>query len=1204
MLFLLAGAAAAGLYLWPGSGESPEERWFAEGEGALSEGRYEVAVDRFGKCVDRSPRNASLRLALGKALLASGRPEEGRAEIERARELDPSRTEPLALLGRCAAEAGRIEEAVEMLREAARRTATADALIDLGRIEIERGRVTDGLGWLEKGCEGAGRGAPPLGAALRAMELYGERDRVLGDRESGARARELADRVVAWSERFGGERSWEAATARALLVQGNVEAAEALANEIARRSSGRDLADALMVQARATGALKLPRENVADFLGRAIAADDRPVRHREAARIWEELGSPERALSTLESAVVAFPGDLGLVTARAEAMARRGHAGEAAELLHGREQEFGEEPDFALCLAETLRRAGDLDRALGVLESIESSAAGPATLERRIAVEKLERALLAGPGAKEAREVLRSVPRPPVDPEGDPWAIAAEGLFLALERRHEPARELLEALWRQDPLEPRWRLLLGRARFLAGAYEDAVKHLTEVFDRTEAEWPAYRRTLVLACYRRGLYRAAIAAAERLAGGRPDDEDSRWLQARVLLAAGETEKAAAAFEMLVGAHPGNARTRLSLAFARALLGDGEDPNAAQLRSRETVASEEEARQVDAAGTLLRRLRADAARGGVGAGPRTRIAEFFYALGHREEAVAIYRREIALHPRDALARRRLCEACLDEGRDLTPVLDQIGFLEAREPDNPLLGYLRGRTEVLAGDPARGVVILERFVAARPKDRGGRLALGEARWAAGDAKGAAAELLAAWRLDPWDPRARRAMGRAVASAAELCYEAGDDAGLRSLLEDVAGFTPPPGNGLSLSRLLMEAARCASGDGRPAGVSGDLAGRRLARLIALIRGLRPRAAEPGAPGEGGLDRHLGALEALASGAPEESLLILDRGGAGAPDVLLTADVRIAALGIAGRADDAVAFAQSLVETRPREALCHVLSGHARLGAGDAEGARGAFERALDLSPGLVFALHPLAELTLVESGAEAAARWVRSLARERPDEAGIHFLAGWVLSRCGRAGEATGYLGRAAERAPGHRDALLLLARCCREAGLREEAGEALARAHARDPGDEDVLLLLAEHEEGRGNREGSVRRLRECLLRRPDSEIARASLCERLEEQEEARFLLLRGLRADPESPILLRALARLVRADGQDAVARDCLRRAEQGLRARLTAPDGEGVDLVPGRVPHRLADLGAADLAERLRVIREELHALGSTEEGD
>ncbi|PJJ96837.1 hypothetical protein CO641_13410 [Lysobacteraceae bacterium NML91-0213] len=179
-----------------------------------------------------------------------------------------------------------------------------------------------------------------------------------------------------------------------------------------------------------------------------------------------------------------------------------------------------------------------------------------------------------------------------------------------------------------------------------------------------------------------------------------------------------------------------------------------------------------------------------------------------------------------------------------------------------------------------------------------------------------------------------------------------------------------------------------------------------------------------------------------------------------------------VVALNFAGwlRRSGSLAEALQVLEAAPATAQSRLQAGSLHLQRGDAQAARAAFARALELQPGLVQAWHGLASALQAEGGLEAADDALQRATALAPDYAPAWINRGAVLRMLGRLDAATACLQRA--QALGHdtpevRNALL---------GLLQDRGEpaqALAAARALViaapdfvPAQESLGHLLWEH------------------------------------------------------------------------------------------------------------------------------------------
>ncbi|ABC83563.1 hypothetical protein [Anaeromyxobacter dehalogenans] len=1039
--------------------------------------------------------------ALGRAataLLAAGRPELARDLYRRAR----------------------AEAAADPVRSAALAGARAEALARAGAPEPER---LDALG--------------------EAADL------ALDAGEPEAARRLLADAVV---------------LARAL--DRPAEAARLSLQLDALAAAAGDFA-AAAAHARAAGALLLDAGDpagAAEALDRAVAAapgDAEGVELLErAARALGDAGGPHlaRALAARAAAAAPGPARAAALVALADVHAAAGATGDAEAALrealaHDRASAAarerltailtatGRDPEVARMLLDRAAREADPAlRARMRRDAVMRLAASPDPADRARAAEACAALATEGPA--------------------DPVALRAAAALLRDLGRREEAIPLLAALVRADPDDEdaareladayadrhleRAELFLGRAahargparaarlreaaRALHAAGEDerARAALRDAFDA----WPADDGAFVAAL------REAAAEPERLDGvlsaraaAVPAEAAScHRARADALLAFGEGERAAAAYEAALAAAPGDVETLAALA---ACLAATRGPPAAAELDRRLVAGAEEAR--------------GAVPASAEAAARYRLGLAAWAEGRASDGIAHLERALALAPGDeragiawaalahghaalgdadlalAAARSRaeralalglaeerrvaleaaaeLAETLGDAGRDAADLLEALLQLRAREGEGPgALAALAGRAAAAldaAGAPARA--------------REAR-ALGGLEPAAPDAApppaappaGAreAARAAAERALSSDDPAER---AEAFTVAAEALARAGaPDEEVRGALELAAGADPDApgpwrararleaawGEPLAAARALLSASIRSDGDEaarsaleaarlfEDAGAHGDAA--RAYRAAVLAR--------PGCVPA----RTVLAEEALAAGDPGaavEHLRAIPEAGL-APDARTAHRRRLArALDAAGRADEAEALYAELLAADP----------------GDPE----AFERAaaLALARGALDAWLDLAQLH-----EQALAAWGQT-ARRRD----LRQARGDLFASAGHLDAARGAFLSVLELDPVYPPALDALAALDgrRDGWAEAAAGLAAEAGAAADPAEAAALHL---------------RRARILLDRLGDEDAAAAALHDALASARESGTAA--ALRGAEEAEALLAGMGR--------------------------------------------------------------------------
>jgi len=128
-------------------GSTPSLDQLRMGLGAMEEGRYEVALDRYRMALERAT-TSELRfqshLGMGSAAAALGRLDDARSSYEAALEIKPGHAQGLFFLGQVANDQGRYEDAATLFANAAVRDPDMiEALVELGVVYAQLGRHRD-----------------------------------------------------------------------------------------------------------------------------------------------------------------------------------------------------------------------------------------------------------------------------------------------------------------------------------------------------------------------------------------------------------------------------------------------------------------------------------------------------------------------------------------------------------------------------------------------------------------------------------------------------------------------------------------------------------------------------------------------------------------------------------------------------------------------------------------------------------------------------------------------------------------------------------------------------------------------------------------------------------------------------------------------------------------------------------------------------
>ena len=171
---------------------------FDRGILALTEQRFDEAVERLGRVISLHPENLIARMNLGKALSHLGRLEEARAQYEEATLLAPKSATCTNLLGESLQALGRYEEAIETFEKIADDpTHGHDAQKGIGMTLVLMGRPEEGLLTLRRLADSVGGDSNTFTVLSERVGLYIEaRDAVDTDPSDERRRLRLADLAI------------------------------------------------------------------------------------------------------------------------------------------------------------------------------------------------------------------------------------------------------------------------------------------------------------------------------------------------------------------------------------------------------------------------------------------------------------------------------------------------------------------------------------------------------------------------------------------------------------------------------------------------------------------------------------------------------------------------------------------------------------------------------------------------------------------------------------------------------------------------------------------------------------------------------------------------------------------------------------------------------------------------------------------------
>jgi tetratricopeptide (TPR) repeat protein len=452
-------------------------------------GQLDEAEAAFERALALAPRRAALHRALGQVLLASGKPGEAIAPLERSLELEDD-PEAWRALGLAQASSGHPDDALASWRRALDGSAgpperDAELLLEMAQLEAGRGRDAEAADLF---LASFARRSSPV-ALAGAAESDAKAGRWREAKDANRRLLELdalapAVRAEAWAR-----------LAYAHASGGELEeAAEAFAKAIAAGSDDgqmhQDLGILLYRLGRFTEAVEhfrrayelRPTALSLVYLGRCEKARDRPgpaILSLEGALAAGEELDPETRQAARE--------ELGYLYARIHEYERAARAFEAALSM-------GPDASIEARLGRMRRLLGRLEEARRTLESVPLDSLPPAeaaeVLDDLAAVHESEHRPAAAMEARaRARELAPSAERD-----------YRLGLLKQQARDLPGAITLLEAAVAADPARSSYRVALAYACEQAGRPQDSARLFEDVVSR-EPDYPGLSQELAYSLMR-------------------------------------------------------------------------------------------------------------------------------------------------------------------------------------------------------------------------------------------------------------------------------------------------------------------------------------------------------------------------------------------------------------------------------------------------------------------------------------------------------------------------------------------------------------------------------------------------------------------------------------------------------------------------------------------------------------------------------
>jgi tetratricopeptide (TPR) repeat protein len=456
-------------------------------------GRPDDAVDSLRRALGSDGASGYLRVRLADALLAVGRLDEARDELDAASRLEPDRPEAFVVRSRLFSRLGDRAGAEAALEHAiALDPGLEEAYLALAALQRDAGR--EALAIRTLGALAAHVASAPaeeaLGrAALRARNRKGAREHLrraieLDGARNDARV-ELARLALGDGDVELGLASLTTAAERSREPRLSLELARAFVLS-GRRAQGLALLDRLEEDAATPGArldvavafLDVGVPNRAASIATAVLAEDRRGDHRGAARAVsaravEALGKPRDAIAIWQEVLATDPEYVIAVSARARLLREAGRASEARAALEAAITDrvarlrFDERDQLEVVLAELRAGLGERDEALAALEALSTSR--PRASALRLARARLERAAGRGPRALALLE--------PLAQGGDLRAAQALAELLADAHHLAEAQRVLERAEGAAPHDVEIADVLGTVYLQLGRLDDAERLL-------------------------------------------------------------------------------------------------------------------------------------------------------------------------------------------------------------------------------------------------------------------------------------------------------------------------------------------------------------------------------------------------------------------------------------------------------------------------------------------------------------------------------------------------------------------------------------------------------------------------------------------------------------------------------------------------------------------------------------------------------
>ncbi len=705
-----------------------------------------------------------------------------------------------------------------------------------------------------------------------------------------------------------------------------------------------------------------------------------------------------------------------------------------------------------------------------------------------------------------------------------------------LAKKDSPAAvvELMNAIV-VAPESPEVRFLLGTALREAG---DPIGAEVELRKAIDYGYPVAKvmPEILAALLDQGAYAKVLKESES-----PGVEDPKARAAIVaargdaLLAGGQRPDAAAAFAQALLSDPDNTRARVGEARIAAIGGDTAKAQTlvAALLAREPSATE---------AWLLQ-------------------AALLATRGDRAGARGAYERAIAAAPYDVKAYAALIPILVQEGQ-LDEAAKRFAAMKKAAPKAIPTAYADALISYHKGDKEHARTAIRSVLKSAPGDERARLLGGAVEYDFGS-YGLAIKLLEpVVAANPKQAYARRLLASAL---------------LRS------------GKGAEAQSVLAPLIDAADTDPGIALLAGQVALANKAPETALAR-----AQELLAKDKGNAQALLLAGRALvALGRVDEGLARFDAAGAAQPDQPTAELLAIEALLSQRKFDAARTRATKLAERLPNSAESQHALGQVLRSAGDAAGARAAFEKALSLSPGLVLAGRDLAGMLINEGKVADAVEVLRKLTAQDPERAeSVLLLVAALVKANAPAAEIIGTLDEGLKANPKGTELHLAKIDFLMTRGDAIGARDAALAADSAAPDDHRVVYALARAQTRAGEARQALLAYGRLQALMPDSALPHMGRADAYASQgnlPDALASLKKALAVAPQDPTPRLSLVQIQLSAKDYAAARD---GARELVRRYPKVSTGY---LFEARAHVALKDTDAAD-----RVLRTGLAATGDT----